>query len=156
MANEPHTNEPPLRADVMAFAGRIFGAACQGESTQLLAAVDAGLPVDLANDRGILSCTVSVTSVTQVAFDTLRVYTFDAGNLCGPPRALARIAQTWGGSESIERYGTITDRSGSMPRLRRNSTAPCQKWCRLSSRKTECNPIGAHVWEEWHDGSLGS
>jgi len=39
-------------ADVIALAGRLFEAARTGDTAQLAAHLDAGVPVDLTNDRG--------------------------------------------------------------------------------------------------------
>ncbi len=49
------TARPPvtqLPADTVEFAHRMFDAARNGDSTLLLAAVDAGLPVNLTNSQG--------------------------------------------------------------------------------------------------------
>ena len=50
-ARPPATDLPP---DTIEFAHRMFDAARNGDSTLLLAAVDAGLPTNLTNAQGHL------------------------------------------------------------------------------------------------------
>ncbi|KAF8327526.1 ankyrin repeat-containing domain protein [Amanita rubescens] len=55
MAAQNDTTRPPvtqLPSDTVEFAHRMFDAARSGDSTLLLAAVDAGLPVNLTNSQG--------------------------------------------------------------------------------------------------------
>ncbi|KII84920.1 hypothetical protein PLICRDRAFT_45761 [Plicaturopsis crispa FD-325 SS-3] len=47
-----HQPTPPLPQETIDFAQRMFNAARTGDSTLLLAAIDAGLPVNLTNDQG--------------------------------------------------------------------------------------------------------
>jgi ankyrin repeat protein len=44
--------DDPSEEDVLEFAHRIFDLARSGNSAELAAYVDAGLPVDMANDKG--------------------------------------------------------------------------------------------------------
>ncbi|KAG1719542.1 ankyrin repeat-containing domain protein [Suillus paluster] len=49
-ATQPNTNSLP--AETIGFANRMFDAAREGNTELLLQAVDAGLPVNLTNDKG--------------------------------------------------------------------------------------------------------
>jgi hypothetical protein len=45
-------SEPHLPADTLEFAHRMFNAARNGDPTTLIPAINAGLPVNLTNDKG--------------------------------------------------------------------------------------------------------
>ena len=51
-AQEPKHDVSKLPSETIEFAHRMFEAARTGDSTLLLSAVDAGLPVNLMNDKG--------------------------------------------------------------------------------------------------------
>lgn len=52
MHPEQPPNAPGLDAETLAFAHRMFDLARSGEDAELAAYVDAGLPVNLTNDKG--------------------------------------------------------------------------------------------------------
>ena len=55
-ADSPRTtSDPELPPETIEFATRMFNAARGGNSELLLAAIDAGLPVNLTNEKGTSS-----------------------------------------------------------------------------------------------------
>ena len=82
-AAKPDANSLP--PETLEFAQKIFDAARSGDSNLVLSAVDAGLPSNLTNAKGILShCAVlKGLIVFNCGHDFRRQHTPNAVGLCG-------------------------------------------------------------------------
>jgi len=63
------SNTKSLPAETIDFAHRMFDAAREGNSEPLLQAVDAGLPVNLTNDKG--NIVALMFRVSRITYDAL-------------------------------------------------------------------------------------
>jgi len=77
----PKPDVATLPVETINFAHRMFEAARNNDSTILLAAIDAGLPVNLTNDKGWRSIPFVTPVLSHLRTQHLRKYPAHAGSI---------------------------------------------------------------------------